>query len=311
MKRVLLLCLTLVVALSSMAAPKSDKSIKMRIGTYNIWSDGARQWKIDRNQAPATRTWALSKDAVADLIAKIGCDIMAFQEVTEPCRDDLRELIAKKRGGKKYELWWENSYPQGHTTIVGNSVLYNKRKFELSNKKVYYISPTPTKPSTGWDEVRFYRTAFTATVTHKPTGRRFFLICTHGPLARGASSHYGDVLIWIDKECNTEKLPTIAMGDMNAWPGQPFLDTMKTHYKDCYDEAAVRGPEIGTYASSKELETHFAAPRRRIDHIYFHSTDKGSFEVHSYKVNRDKYPIGGKMHYPSDHNPVYVDMTLK
>ena len=51
MKRVLLLCLTLVVALSSMAAPKSDKSIKMRVGTYNVWSDGARQWKIDRNQA--------------------------------------------------------------------------------------------------------------------------------------------------------------------------------------------------------------------------------------------------------------------
>lgn len=119
------------------------------------------------------------------------------------------------------------------------------------------------------------------------------------------------VQIQIDKEFNPEKLPTIVMGDMNAWPGQPFLDMMKTHYKDCYEEAAVRGPEIGTYASSKELETHFAAPRRRIDHIYFHSTDKGAFEVHSYKVNRDKYPIGGKMHYPSDHNPVYVDMTLK
>ena len=311
MKKLLFLSIALVFAVSGVASPKRAKEIDMRVGTYNIWSDGARRWKINRNEAPKTRTWELSREAVVDLIVKIGCDIMAFQEVTEPCRDDLRELIAKKRGGKKYELWWENSYPEGHKTIVGNSVLYNKRKCELSNKKHYYISPTPTEPTTGWDEVRFYRTAFTATVTHKPTGRRFFLICTHGPLARGASSHFGDVLIWIDKECNTEKLPTIVMGDMNAWPGQPFLDTMKTHFKDCYEEAAERCATIGTYASSKELETHFEAPRRRIDHIYVRATEKGAFEIHRYDVNRDKYPIGGKMHYPSDHNPVYVDLTIK
>ena len=310
MKRVLLLCFTLVVALSGVAAPKGDKSIKMRVGTYNLWSDGARQWKINRNEAPATRTWELSKEAVADVVVKVGCDLMAFQEVTSVCRDDMRELIAKS-GAKHYKIWWMNSYPDGHKTVVGNSLLYNSQLFKLSNKRIFYISPTPTVVSTGWGEHRHYRTALAATVLHKPTGRRFFLVCTHGPLNREASSHYADVLIQIDKEFNPEKLPTIVMGDMNAWPGQPFLDTMKTQYKDCYDEAAVRGSEIGTYASSKELETHFAAPRRRIDHIYFHSTDKGSFEVHSYKVNRDKYPIGGKMHYPSDHNPVYVDMTLK
>ena len=51
---------------------------------------------------------------------------------------------------------------------------------------------------------------------------------------------------------------------------------------------------------------------RRIDHIYVRSTDKGAISVKNYKVNRDKYIMpDGESHYPSDHNPVVVDLTIK
>ena len=52
-------------------------------------------------------------------------------------------------------------------------------------------------------------------------------------------------------------------------------------------------------------------PKRRIDHIYIHSTDKGKLTAKQYKVHRDKYQVGNECHFPSDHNPVVVDMTLK
>ena len=316
MKRIVLFIVAVAAMVAVDAAPKSVEKTDMRVGTYNVWSHLARQWKIGRNEASETRCWENSRQAVAELIVKLDCDIMGLQEVTDLCRDDLNRLL-RKCGGGHYKQLWINTYPEGYInalgkkTVVGNSILYNKRLLKVEKSQIYYLSPTPAQITKGWDEKRHYRAATMTTVRHKKTGQRFCFIATHGPLKREASAHAAEVLVNLDNYCNLEGLPTIVVGDMNAWPGQPFLDTMKSHYNDAFDHAEKRCGSIGTYASSKELETHFEKPRRRIDHIYYRSTDKGNIKVHTYTVNRDKYPIAGRQHYPSDHNPGYVNLTIE
>ncbi|MBQ2026797.1 MAG: hypothetical protein II214_02740, partial [Alistipes sp.] len=114
-----------------------------------------------------------------------------------------------------------------------------------------------------------------------------------------------------DKKYNTQGLPTIVVGDMNSRPGDGFHQNMLKHFEDCYLVAEKKCGTIGTFNSGAGTDKNFTLEHRRIDHIYVHSTDKGEIKVKSYEVNRDKYNVGGQMHYPSDHNPVVVDLKLK
>ena len=310
MRKFLLIMMALLVAMTVDAKPKQNEELDLRIGTYNIWAHYARKGKIRKGQADASRSWDNSKKAVAELIVKLDCDLMGMQEVSSVCNEDLTQLL-KKVGGKKYGIWWLNTYPEGHKRKVGNAILYNKKKFTLAKQNIYYFSPTPEVRSTGWDEMKFIRGALLTEVTHKKSGRKFFFIATHGPLGDIACSHAGRLLTEFDQKYNTEGLPTIVVGDMNARPGDGFHQNMTKYYEDSFLVAEKKCGTIGTFNGSGESEKNFSIPNRRIDHIYVHSTDKGKIRVKEYNVSLDKLDCGGEMHYPSDHNPVYVDLKIK
>lgn len=310
MKRIVLLAAALLAFVATEAKTSQSTELNLRIGTYNVWSHSARKWVIKKGATTESRNWENSKKAVAQQIVDINCDILAMQEVTSVCRDDLAQLV-KKQGGKKYKLWWENTYPEGHRSVVGNAVFYDKKKFKLSQQSIYYFSPTPEEQSKGWDEKAHYRASLATVVTHKKSGKKFFLLATHGPLKKVANGHAGRLLVEFDKSYNFEKLPSIALGDMNARPGQTFHQHMCAYFEDCYLATDNKVGTVGTFNSSKGTDAPLMQPHRRIDQIYIHSTDKGKFEVEKYEVILDKYTIDGEKRYPSDHNPVVVDLKLK
>ena len=310
MRKILLLIAAIVALFAADAKPKADAELDLRIGTYNVWAHYARQGLIRKGKTAEARSWEKSREAVADLIVKLDCDFIGMQEVSGVCRDDLAKLV-KKAGGKKYKLWWVNTYPEGHRREVGNAIFYDKRKFKLSEQNIYYFSPTPEVMSKGWDCKRYYRAALTTVATHKKTGKQFFFIATHGPLAKMAKTEAGRLLVEFDQKYNTAKLPTIVVGDMNSRPGDGFHTNMIQHYEDCYLVAEQKCGTVGTFNSSAGTDKNFSLSNRRIDHIYVHSTDKGKIAVKSYKVNRDKYEIDGAKYYPADHNPVVVELKLK
>ena len=311
MKKITLLLIALLMAFATDAKPKQNQSaIDVRIRSYNVWVHYARAGLIREGTVVEARSWENSRSAVADLIVKLDCDFIGMQEVSGVCRDDLAKLV-KKAGGKKYQLWWVNTYPETHRREVGNAVFYDKRKFTIEDEHIYYFSLTPEVMSKGWDEQRYYRAALTAVVTHKKSGKKFFFIATHGPLGKEAKVEAGRLLVEFDKKYNTQGLPTIVVGDMNSRPGDGFHQNMLKHFEDCYLVAEKKCGTIGTFNSGAGTDKNFTLEHRRIDHIYVHSTDKGEIKVKSYEVNRDKYNVGGQMHYPSDHNPVVVDLKLK
>ena len=309
MKKILTLLVALVAICNANAKSGQPTELNLRIGTYNVWADSARKSPIKRQRALPSRSWEHSKQAVAELIVKLNCDIIGLQEVSDVCRDDIKELV-KKAGGKRYKMWWENSYPEG-MRIIGNAVLYDKRMFKIEKKAVYFYSPTPEVSSNGWDCTKFYRTALTSVITHKKSGKKLFFIVTHCPLKPIAKANAGRLLVEFDKKYNTEGLPAIAVGDMNSHPGDEFHKNMLSYYEDSFHVAEKKTPTLGTFNGSAENEEYFSLLYRRIDHIYTHSTEKGKITVKEYDVNRDKYNCGGKTHYPSDHNPVVVNLKLK
>ncbi len=310
MKKIVLLAAAFFAFVAAEAKTSKSTELNLRIGTYNVWSDSAREWQIKKGATTESRNWENSKKAVAKQIVDINCDILAMQEVTSVCRDDLAKLV-KKQGGKKYKLWWVNTYPEGHRSVVGNAVFYDKKKFSLSQENIYYFSPTPEVASKGWDEKKHYRASLVTVVTHKKSGKKFFLLATHGPLKKEANGHAGRLLVEFDKKYNTENLPSIALGDMNARPGLAFHQNMCAYFEDCYLATENRVGTPGTFNSSKGSEAILKLPHRRIDQIYVHSTEKGKFEVKKYEVVLDKHVIDGEKRYPSDHNPVVVDLTIK
>ena len=309
MKKIILLLAAIVSVIAVDAKPK-QKELNLRVGTYNVWAHYARQGLVKRGKALPERSWDNSKEAVAELIVKLDCDLIGLQEVSGVCRDDLAELV-KKAGGKKYKLWWVNTYPEGHKREVGNAIFYNKKSLKLNSQAIYYLSPTPEVMSKGWDEKRYYRAALATVVTHKKSGKKFFFVATHGPLAKGAKGPAGDVLVEIDKKYNKEGLPTIVLGDMNSRPGDAFHQNMLKYYEDAFLVAEKKCGTIGTFNSAAGSDNNFTISNRRIDHIYVHSTDKGEVKVKEYTVNRDKVKIKGAEVYPSDHNPVIADLTIK
>ncbi|MBR5807756.1 MAG: endonuclease/exonuclease/phosphatase family protein [Alistipes sp.] len=309
MKKFILLLAAIVSVVVVDAKPK-QKELNLRVGTYNVWAHYARQGLVKKGKALEARSWDNSKEAVAELIVKLDCDLLGMQEVSGVCRDDLAKLV-KKAGGKQYKLWWLNTYPEGHRREVGNAIFYNKKNLKLENQAIYYLSPTPEVMSKGWDEKRYYRAALATVVTHKKSGKKFYFIATHGPLAKGAKGPAGDVLVEIDKKYNREGLPTIVLGDMNSRPGDPFHLNMTKYYEDAFIVAEKKCGTVGTFNSAAGSDKNFKLSHRRIDHIYVHSTDKGAIKVKSYEVNRDKVEINGVKVYPSDHNPVIADITIK
>ncbi len=309
MRKFLLIMMALLVAMTVDAKPKSSE-LKLRIGTYNIWTHSARKSQIRKGRTTEDRNWNNSKQSVAKLITKLNCDIIGLQEVTTVCRDDLMELV-KGENGRRYTLWWVDTYPNSKKKNVGNGIFYDSNKFKFEQKKIRYFSPTPDQPSSGWDEKKFIRGALTAVVTHKKSGRKFFFIATHGPLGDIANGHAGRLIIEFEKELNTEKLPVIVVGDMNANPKMEFYERMCQHFDDCFVIAKKKCGNLGTFNGASEIEANFKNPNKRIDHIYVRSTKKGKIKVSNYVVNRDKLQCGNGLHYPSDHNPVYVDLRIK
>ena len=120
MKKILTLFLALITAITVDAKPKAINSeLDLRIGTYNVWSVPAREWRLRKGDITESRGWENNKKAVAELIVDLDCDLLGMQEMSLKNYEDLAKLI-KKVGGKKYGLWWQNIYPKSSNDVGGN-----------------------------------------------------------------------------------------------------------------------------------------------------------------------------------------------
>ena len=309
MKRFTLIIFALTLILSASGRSNSDDTV-INIGTYNVWGNRQRNSEVNKyNRAPKERLWENSRDIVAQMIVDTEWDIFGVQEGGNLIREELPKLV-KQKGGK-YKWWFQRPDPsisdKEDTKNLANGIVWRSDRFKLSNKQVFWLSPTPDTPSKAWEEkVRHWRFVMSATVKDKKTGAEFIFMVTHCPLMRSTREKSAKLIIEREKQMNPNNRVVVLVGDMNSQPHMPFSQIIKTHFTDSRDIAQNCSEISGTFNGSKVSEK---MPTRTLDYIYIRGNNS-KYEVIEHKVFTDKYKVGEQLFFPSDHCPVGAKIKL-
>lgn len=316
MKKITLLLIVFATLAASAEGRSRNKEVstEINVGTYNVWGNRQRNTQVYKEKnpakkAPQERLWENSKDIVAQMIVDANWDIFGVQEGGNLVREELPKLV-KEKGGK-YEWWFQRPDPSipdsEDTKNLANGMAWRKDRFKVTNKKVFWLSPTPDTPSKAWEEkVRHWRFVMSATVKDKKTGLEFIFMVTHCPLMQSTRIKSANLIIEREKALNPDNKTVILVGDMNSQPEMPYSQIIRTHFTDTRDISTSTPVGTGTMNGSGVRTTPLT---RTIDYIYIRG-EQLKYEVKEHKVYLDQYKVGDKLLYPSDHCPVGAKIVL-
>lgn len=287
---IILSCLCAAAA-SLSCAPSGDT---VRIGTYNL------RVTVDKGD----NAWASRKHRLVKSVRDNGFDIFGVQEASLDTQAELPALLDS--AGMEYGCWFFSPYSQDGRGGKAQGIFYRRDRFRLSGKHFFWLSETPdssTVNDTGANG-RFRRGGCCATVEDlEHPGRRFFFMVSHGPLNPAPNSRSAEIYNEMERRYNTEGLPSVFVGDLNAPPSARASSVLRETWTDsymCLPDGSKSGPE-GTFNG---FRMPLPDSTRRIDYVYF----KGS------GIRPVKYVCDGSLYdgcYASDHFPVYVEMEIK
>ncbi len=280
MKIVKYLLTLLIVSTLANCASHQDISIMTYNVRYGLADDGENSWDY-------------RKEFLASQINYNNPDFLGIQE------------------GLPFQLFYLDSLmPKHHYIGVSRSVdgkgeysaiLFNQKKFELLEQQTFWLSPTPTKPSKGWDAA-YPRICTYGLFKDKKTKQKLWVLNTHfdhvGEKAREESAL---LILKKIKEINTENYPLFFMGDLNAEPNDKPIAILNTSLND--SKRMSKEKPFGPNGTFNNFE--FDKPvSKRIDYIYI-SKNK-SIKINKHAVLSDSKDLK----YPSDHLPVFIQLTL-
>ena len=314
-KIVLLIIIFTTLSVSAEGHPHNrEVATEINVGTYNVWGNRERNIQVYREKnsakkAPQERLWKNSKDIVAQMIVDADWDIFGVQEGGNLVRQELPKLV-KDKGGK-YKWWFQQPDPSipdsEDTKNLANGMVWRKDRFRVTNKRVFWLSPTPDTPSKAWEEkVRHWRFVMSATVKDKKTGLEFIFMVTHCPLMISTREKSARLIIEREKVLNPDNKVVIFVGDMNSRPEMPYSQIIRTHFTDTRDISTSTPVGTGTMNGSGVRTT---PPTITLDYIYIRGEEL-KYEVKEHKVYLDQYKVGEKLLYPSDHCPVGAKIVL-
>jgi len=257
----------------------------LKVMTYNIRLD---------IEADGDNDWTHRKDFFSSQIQFYEPDIFGVQEAKPNQVTDM-----------------ETALPQYHNVGVGrdgigkgesSNIFYKKDRFKVVVSTTFWLSETPEKISKGWD-AQFNRVCTYALFKDTKTKKLFWVFNTH-------LDHMGDdartngILLILSKikNLNTKNYPVLFMGDFNSQPTSERIITLKKEMNDTREisEAKPFGPS-GTFNGFK----HNEPVTTQIDYIFVSKNNK--FKVKKFAVLSDSKDL----RYPSDHLPVYVELSFK
>jgi endonuclease/exonuclease/phosphatase family metal-dependent hydrolase len=119
----------------------------------------------------------------------------------------------------------------GRTKGEYSPIIYPVKLFNLLHSETVWLSPTPDKPSKGWDAGSI-RIMTVAVLQCKVTGARFLASCTHLDNAGSESrKHSVEIILTtlkrVEKKWTKDgKLPIFLAGDFNSFPDQEAYQLM-------------------------------------------------------------------------------------
>lgn len=279
--------LVLIAAMLTSGGCMQTGTNNLRVMTYNIRLDIA---------SDEANTWTHRREMAAAVIRYQAPDVLGMQEVLLRQKRDLEAALPD------YTIIGVGR-DDGREGGEYSPLAYRTARFSVVTSGTFWLSPTPSTPSKGWDAA-FPRIATWAVLRDNESGRSIRVLNTHfdhvGTVARRESANM--IVSWLMMG-EGGVLPTVVMGDFNSLPeAEPYriLDnTAATGLRDARtaSQSPAHGP-AGTFNAFK-IDNDAGAP---IDHIF---VTKG-IGVSRYGVITQQW--GGRL--PSDHYPVVIDLTL-
>ena len=232
--------------------------------------------------------WELRKDEVADLVNYYEPDFLGIQEglyaqvtfIEDKCSKYDYIGVGRDDGKKKGEY---------------TAVYFDKDKFELLSQETFWLSPTPSKVSVGWD-ASMERICTYGHFKLKNSGTTVHIFNTHfdhkGPEARANSAK---LIVGKLKKLGIENDRIIVMGDLNCLPeSEPIIN-----FQTLLDDTALISPKpiYGPIGTFNRFDPQFI-PHRRIDYIF-----SKNLQVLDHRIIDDRRKNNL---WPSDHLPVLV-----
>lgn len=226
-------------------------------------------------------SWENRKEATIRMLEKHTPDIIGMQEAysfqIEYIKDNCPgyECIGKSRLDTK-----DAEHPV---------VFYDKQRFQLIDWGNFWLSDTPDRPSIGWDAA-FERNATWLLMKDRKSGRRFFFANTHlDHVGRTARKKGLEMILSEIRKLNTEGLPVVLTGDLNAQETDPAIGVLCGKMLDARKSAAITD-DFTTYNG-------WGNASESIDYIWY-SGFGGCVE---FATLRDSY---GGVPFISDHYPI-------
>jgi endonuclease/exonuclease/phosphatase family metal-dependent hydrolase len=257
-------------------------SQEVSLMTYNIRLDVA---------SDGENAWPNRKEMLLSQLNYFEPDIFGIQEGMPHQVNYINEELQSynfvgqgRDGGKKGEY---------------SALFYNNTKFNLKESGTFWLSESPEIVSKGWDAA-YPRVCTYGLFKGKKSGKRFWVFNTHLDHLGMQAREEGVKLILSEmKRLNKRNYTVVFMGDFNLVPkSEPILSVLET-MNDSKNVSGLKpfGPE-GTFNGFN----YFESQNRRIDYIFV--SKKSS--VKKYAVLNNSY----NLKYPSDHFPVFVELSL-
>lgn len=261
---------------------RSAPAMELTVATYNLRldlpSDG-----ID--------AWPQRRDAVIELVRRHGFDVLGTQEGLAHQIDDMARMPGYAAAGVGRD--------DGARGGEFAAIVYRSDRFERLDTGDFWLSPTPDRPSKGWDARCCNRLATWVRLRERRSGRAFVVLSVHfdheGSVARRESAR----LVLHKLAAIARGDPVICVGDFNALPGSEPVELMTRSLRDAraHSERAPTGPD-GTFNGFR----HDRVAVDRIDHIFV-----GPGWTVLWHATLDDQSHG---RYPSDHLPVAARLRL-
>ena len=264
--------------------PSFDISSRQSDDSISVMSVNVRTWSPTDT---GKKSWFYRADLVIKNIEANAPDIIGFQEVTHMHYNYLTSCL------KGYDNVIE--YRDTSAFTEGCPVFYNTSKFTLEDKGSFWLSETPEKMSKDWGAA-CYRICSYVILKENSTGKKLVVFNTHlehiSDLAR-----INGINVVLDKIKQFGSLPSIIMGDFNCKEDSETYKAATDSFLDAKYETA--NPQKGsTYQGfGKELDG---------ENIDYFMISKTGIKVNSYKIVDTTYDGV----YPSDHFPIYTNISL-
>lgn len=188
-------------------------------------------------------------------------------------------------------------------------IFYRKEVWNCEECRTAWLSPTPEKPSRGWDAV-LNRIVTMGLFSHRATGARVVVMSTHfdhvGVKARAESAKLILKFVdeWREKKGQDKPLAVMLGGDFNSTPEDEGYKTMTAAKTGMLDTRDLIDTDR-RYGNDLTFTGFGDEKHKRIDFLFLKS-DLG-VDVTEYGVPSNRFDDGI---YISDHRPVVADMEI-